>query len=151
MAIRIIVMLLSFVAACFAAGIVVTMAVLLPAWSDLALGPLEDGVVHLAFAFGALFLSGTALLAGLLVIVLAEVIAVRTLLFYAAGGAFVGVLAYAALGHFEPGTWQVRGLYRREFEIMAAAGIVAGFVYWLFAGRNAGRWRERGALRARDR
>ena len=27
---------------------------------------------------------------------------------------------------------------RREFEIVAAAGIVAGLVYWLLAGRNAG-------------
>jgi len=31
---------------------------------------------------------------------------------------------------------------RREVEIMAGAGIVAGLVYWLIAGRNAGAWRE---------
>jgi hypothetical protein len=37
----------------------------------------------------------------------------------------------------------VNGFARRELEIMAAAGIVAGFVYWAIAGRNAGRWRER--------
>jgi hypothetical protein len=30
-------------------------------------------------------------------------------------------------------------------EIGAARGIVFGFVYWLIAGRNAGRWRERRA------
>ena len=27
-------------------------------------------------------------------------------------------------------------------EIVAAAGIVGGLVYWLIAGRNAGAWRE---------
>jgi hypothetical protein len=30
----------------------------------------------------------------------------------------------------------------RGVEIMAAAGIVAGFVYWALAGRNAGAWRK---------
>jgi hypothetical protein len=32
---------------------------------------------------------------------------------------------------------------RTNFELLAAAGIAAGFVYWLVAGRNAGLWRER--------
>jgi len=27
-------------------------------------------------------------------------------------------------------------------QLAAAAGIVGGIVYWLIAGRNAGRWRE---------
>ena len=30
----------------------------------------------------------------------------------------------------------------RETEIAAAAGAVFGLVYWVIAGRNAGRWRE---------
>jgi hypothetical protein len=35
----------------------------------------------------------------------------------------------------------VDGFARRELEIMAAAGIVAGLVYWGIAGRRAGAWR----------
>jgi hypothetical protein len=31
---------------------------------------------------------------------------------------------------------------RRHLEIMTGAGIVAGIVYWLIAGRNAGAWRN---------
>ena len=31
---------------------------------------------------------------------------------------------------------------RRHLEIMTGAGIVAGVVYWMIAGRNAGAWRE---------
>jgi hypothetical protein len=31
----------------------------------------------------------------------------------------------------------------REFQMVAASGIVAGLVYWLLAGRNAGRWCDR--------
>jgi hypothetical protein len=35
--------------------------------------------------------------------------------------------------HFE-------GIVRRHLEIMTGAGIVAGLVYWMIAGRNAGAW-----------
>jgi hypothetical protein len=28
-----------------------------------------------------------------------------------------------------------------NFELLAAAGIAAGLIYWLIAGRNAGLWR----------
>jgi hypothetical protein len=31
---------------------------------------------------------------------------------------------------------------RRHLEIMTGAGIVAGVVYWMIAGRVAGAWRE---------
>jgi hypothetical protein len=34
------------------------------------------------------------------------------------------------------------GIVRRHLEIMTGAGIVAGAVYWMIAGRNAGAWRE---------
>ena len=33
----------------------------------------------------------------------------------------------------------------REREVLAAAGIAGGLVYWLFAGRSAGSWND-GAL-----
>jgi hypothetical protein len=33
-------------------------------------------------------------------------------------------------------------LVGRDLEIMAGAGIAAGFVYWAMAGRKAGEWRE---------
>jgi hypothetical protein len=34
------------------------------------------------------------------------------------------------------------GIVRRHLEIMMGAGVVAGAVYWLIAGRKAGAWRE---------
>jgi hypothetical protein len=37
---------------------------------------------------------------------------------------------------------QFEGIVRRHLEIMTGAGIVAGIVYWLVAGRNAGAWRN---------
>jgi hypothetical protein len=37
---------------------------------------------------------------------------------------------------------------KTNFELLAAAGIAAGFIYWLVAGRSAGPWRERNELDA---
>lgn len=140
--VRILVILFAFLCASLSAGLVVTLAVLMPAWSDLAIGPVEEGLIGLALTFGFLFLSGTALLPGLVLIAVAEVLSLRGALFYASIGALTGVAVYASLGHFDSQTWSFAGLARRELEIMAAAGIVGGWVYWLLAGRNAGRWRE---------
>jgi hypothetical protein len=43
---------------------------------------------------------------------------------------------------FDPDTLSFDGIVRRHLEIMTGAGIVAGMVYWMIAGRNAGAWRE---------
>jgi hypothetical protein len=61
-------------------------------------------------------------------------------LFYAIAGAALALgLAYG---------WDLRllrspddDLGGRGVEVMAAVGIVAGFVYWALAGRSAGAWR----------
>ena len=37
---------------------------------------------------------------------------------------------------------QFDGIVRRHLEIMTGAGIVAGLIYWMIAGRSAGAWRE---------
>jgi hypothetical protein len=43
---------------------------------------------------------------------------------------------------FDPETLHFEGIVRRHMEIMTGAGIVAGLVYWMIAGRTAGAWRE---------
>ena len=64
------------------------------------------------------------------------------MLAYAVGGAIVGLACYLGLVPFDPDTLQFDGIVRRHLEIMTGAGIVAGLVYWMIAGRNAGAWRE---------
>jgi hypothetical protein len=76
------------------------------------------------------------------VIVAAEAFAIRSLLFYAVAGALLGCVLYLNFGGWNWAAVTVQGFARREIEIMAAAGIVAGFAYWALAGRNAGKWRE---------
>jgi hypothetical protein len=139
---RAFVILFACIVASVAAGLVVSFAVLLPEVSDLALGPYERGAVGVMVAFGAVFVSAHALVPVLLVVVCAEAVPIRSLLFYAIAGALLGVVLYLNANGWDLAAVSVRGFARRELEIMAAAGIVAGFVYWLIAGRNAGKWRE---------
>ena len=139
---RTFVILFACLLASFAAGLVVTLAVVLPDLSDLALGPFEQGAFGLMIGFGALFVSFYAFVPVLLVIVAAEAFSIRSLLFYAAAGALLGCVLYLNFGGWNWSAITVQGFARREIEIMAAAGIVAGFVYWVIAGRNAGQWRE---------
>jgi len=50
--------------------------------------------------------------------------------------------AISALVPFDLDTFAFEGIVRRHLEIMTGAGIVAGLVYWMVAGRNAGAWRD---------
>ena len=54
----------------------------------------------------------------------------------------MGGACYLGLVPFDPATLHFEGIVRRHLEIMTGAGIVAGLVYWLIAGRTAGAWRE---------
>jgi hypothetical protein len=139
---RLILVLVACALASLAAGAVVTLAVLMPEWSALELGPLGDDTFGIAVGFGAIFLSGFAFLPALAVILIAEALEIRALLYYAAAGAIIAALLYLGFSGWDTLALEVNGFARREIEIMAAAGIVAGFVYWAIAGRSAGAWRR---------
>lgn len=144
---RLMLILFACLVASIAAGFVVTLAVLLPELSDLVLDPMDRGTVGLVLAFGAIFVSGFALMPVLVLIVIAESLRLRSLLFYAAAGAALAALLYLHLRGFDTLAFRVDGFARRELEIVTAAGIVAGLAYWAVAGRSAGRWRRADAER----
>lgn len=139
---RFFVVLFAFLVASFFAGLVVTVAVVMREWTNLALGPVDDGLFMVFATFGFVFVSWLALMPALVAIVLAEALSLRSVLYYALAGAAIGAVAYWSLGNFDPSLLRIDSAERREIEIMVGAGIVAGFVYWLIAGRTAGRWRE---------
>ena len=137
---RIFVVLFSFLFACVVAALVMTLAILLPEWNRLVDQPPGQLSVAVMVGLSATFFSIYAMLPAMLVIALAEGFRLRSVLFYA--------LAGAALALFSAYGWDLRflrghndDLGARGAEIMAAVGIVGGFVYWMLAGRNAGRWR----------
>jgi hypothetical protein len=139
---RVFVVLFAFLIASFFAGLVVTVAVVMREWTNLALGPVDDGLFMIFATFGFVFVTWLALMPALLAIVVGEAFSLRSVLYYALAGAAIGAIAYWSLGSFDPSLLRIDGATRREVEIMIGAGIVAGFVYWLIAGRTAGRWRE---------
>jgi len=122
---RLFAILFGFLFACLAAGMVVVIALLFPDWSDLALGPIDPNAFNILLGFGFIFVSGFALVPAMLVVAITEAFCIRR-----------------GLVPFDPATLHFNGIVRRELEVMTGAGIVAGMVYWLIAGRNAGAWRE---------
>ena len=67
----------------------------------------------------------------------------RSFLFYGVGGALVGLASYygSDISVRLENTTDVPPV-ANALQLAAAAGIIGGIVYWLVAGRNAGRWRE---------
>ena len=139
---RLFVILFGFLAACLVAGIIVVGAVLFPEFSDFAGGPIDPSAFNIVLGFGFIFLSGFALLPATIVVLITEAFYIRSVLAYALGGGIVGLACYLGLIPFDPDTLRFDGIVRRHLEIMTGAGIVAGLVYWMIAGRNAGAWRE---------
>jgi hypothetical protein len=139
---RIFVVIFSFLLACVAAAMVVTFALLLPGWTELIDEPASHQGLAIVIGLSAIFFSIYAMIPAMLVIAIAEGFRLRSILLYAVAGGALALLS--AFG------WDLRslrvvpdeGFGSRGPEIMAAAGIVGGFVYWALAGRSAGRWRK---------
>jgi hypothetical protein len=137
--VRIAMIFLGYVLACVAASLILTIGTLTPQWDDFtALGMQSVAVWAVVMVFAAA-IGAIAMMPALLVIALAEGFAWRSSLIYAAlGGALALSLSFgldfAGYGG-DPG-----GPLVREREVLAAAGIAGGFVYWLLAGRKAGSW-----------
>jgi len=138
--VRIMVVIAGYVLACVAASIVLTIGTLTPEWDDLKQLGLQAAVVAPVLGVGAAVIGTIAMLPALLVIALAEGFAWRSSLFYSVvSGALALSLSYGVdfVGYVgDPGN-----SFTSEREVLAAAGIAGGFVYWLFAGRKAGSWK----------
>jgi hypothetical protein len=139
---RLFVILFAFLAACLVAGMIVVGTLLFPEFSDLGAGPVDQSALNIVIGFGFIFISGFALLPAMIVVLITEAFHIRGALTYALGGGLVGLACYLGLVPFDTATLHFEGIVRRHLEIMTGAGIVAGMVYWLIAGRNAGAWRQ---------
>jgi hypothetical protein len=138
--VRIMVMFLAYILACIAASIILTIGTLTPAWDDLASLGMPSVAVWAIVMVSAVAIGAIAMMPALLVIALAEGFAWRSSLVYAAlGGALALSLSYGL--DFAGYVGDPDSTLAREREVLAAAGIAGGFVYWLFAGRKAGSWK----------
>ena len=131
-----------FLFAGMVAGLIVVGAIMFPEVSSLDTGMIDPNAINILLGFGFIFVSGFALLPALIVVVITETFNIRSALAYGIGGAVVGLACYLGLVPFDTATMQFSGIVHRHLEVMTGAGIVGGLIYWLVAGRNAGRWRE---------
>ena len=143
---RIMMAFLGYVLACIAASLVLTLGSLAPNWNEVMapLGPdagaVEAIAVWSATGIAALSLFSVGFLPALLVIALAEGLALRSAVVYGVIGAALS-LAMAYGLDFAGYIASSESDLARNREVFAAAGIAGGLVYWLIAGRRAGRWK----------
>ena len=136
---RLFVIFFAFLVASFAAGVIVVVAVMYPEFSNLGSGRWIARYVVIGFGF--IFVSGFALLPAMIMALVTEAFSIRSICPMRWAARCSARRAISAFP-FDPETMRFVGVVRRELEVMTGAGIVAGLVYWVIAGRTAGAWRE---------
>ncbi len=144
---RLIVILFAVIAASLVAGMAMAVGVLGPDWPGLS-GDFGERVGFWMIAvFGASVTGAVGFLPLVILIMLAESFKVRSLIAHALLGAVLLLAAAYGSGlvppSYEESIDRPPPAIPREAQIAAAAGAAFGLTYWLIAGRNAGRWRER--------
>jgi len=140
---RLFVICFAFFFAALAAGLALAIGVVAPDFRGIDSDPIER-IWFFGFAFLATgYAVGAALLPSLIAIALAEAARIRSVLFYALGGALIGLATFYSvdLSDILENTTDITPV-GHGMELAAAAGIVGGLVYWLIAGRRAGAWRR---------
>jgi hypothetical protein len=146
---RLFVILFAVMVASMAAGIAIAIGMLGPQW------PVAGGTGGERFAFwgvaffGSVLAGAVGLLPLAIMIAIAETFKIRSLLINALAGAALLLFGYYGSGlarpPYEESIDAPPPAIPHDAEVAAAAGAVFGFSYWLIAGRNAGRWREKRA------
>ncbi|HTZ01946.1 MAG TPA: hypothetical protein VMC05_06395 [Xanthobacteraceae bacterium] len=143
---RVVLMFVGYLWACVAAALVLALGTLAPQWDYFfnAIGlqspEMRSAAEWTVVGFGALIIFVVGFLPTLLIIVITEGFALRSVVIYGViGGLLALTMAFGLdfAGYSAPAGVDIA----REREVFAAAGIAGGLVYWLFAGRNAGIWK----------
>ena len=140
---RLFVIFFAFCVACMVGGAIVTFSILFPELSAMDTGLIDPNAINILVGFGFIFFSGFALIPALIVVLITEAFNIRSVIAYALGGAVVGLVCYLGLIPYDTTTMSFDGIVRRHLEVMTGAGIVAGLIYWVIAGRKAGAWRQK--------
>ena len=140
---RIIVIFFALIVAIVAAGVVLAIGIVAPDWAGIDSDPFERVSFFIVSFFATSLVGAVAMLPALVVVVISEAARLRHFLYYGVGGALVGLSSYygSDISVRLENTTDVAPV-GNSLQLAAAAGIVGGIVYWLIAGRNAGRWRE---------
>jgi H+/Cl- antiporter ClcA len=141
---RIIVIVFALVVACMAAGVALAIGIIAPDWAAMDYDPVERVQFFAVSFFATSFIGAVAMAPAFLLIVLAEAVRIRSFIYYGVAGALVGLASYfgSNVSLRLENTTDMPPV-DHALQLVAAAGIVGGVVYWLIAGRRAGAWRDR--------
>ena len=140
---RFFVVLFSLFFALLAAGIALAIGVMAPELISVSSDPIEK-FMFFAGAFFATWLAvAAAFVPAVIAIAIAETFDIRSIFYYAIGGALIAAVDWYMSDisiQLENTTDLSPVTY--GLQLVVAAGIIGGFVYWLLAGRKAGMWKN---------
>ena len=141
---RIIVIIFALVVASMAAGVALAIGIVAPDWANMDSDPAERVSFFVVSFFATSFVGAVAMAPAFVLIVLAEAARIRSFIYYGLAGALVGLASYfgSNISLRLENTTDMPPV-EHALQLVAAAGIIGGVVYWLIAGRKAGAWRER--------
>jgi hypothetical protein len=139
---RIVVIFFALIVASMAAGIALAIGIMVPDWPAMDTDPVERVQFFVVSFFATSFVGAVAMAPAVLLIVLAEALRMRSVIYYGVAGALVGLASYfgSDISVRLENTTDVTPV-GHALQLAAAAGIIGGVVYWLIAGRRAGAWR----------
>lgn len=135
-----ILIVIAYAAATFAAGLVIGFGALFANAGWIAIRGISISVLVDVFATATFFwlflILWLAAIPFLIAIIIAEIFNIRSVLAYLLFGVALGLLATFGDAGYMP--WLKLG---SGTILNVITGAVAGLVYWLIAGRNAGKWK----------
>ena len=124
----------------------------MPQWQALQGDPAERVIFWGLAFFGSVFTGAIGILPLAISIAVAETFKIRSLLINTAAGALLLLAGFYSSGFarpsYEESIDEPPAPISHEAQLAAAAGAVFGLTYWVIAGRNAGRWREKRSVSA---
>lgn len=140
---RFFVILFSLIFALLATGIALSIGVMAPELVTMSSDPVEKFAFFAIAFFSTSFVGATAFIPAVILIAVAETFDIRSIFYYAIGGALIGAVAW----YMSDISLQLENTTDLSpitygLQLVAASGIIGGFVYWLLAGRKAGRWKD---------
>jgi hypothetical protein len=140
---RFFVILFSLIFALLAAGIALAVGVMAPGLVTNTSDPIEKFAFFAIAFFATSFVGATAFVPAVILVAIAETFDIRSIFYYAIGGGLIAAVVWymADISVQLENTTDLSPI-GYGLQLVAAAGIIGGFVYWLLAGRKAGMWKN---------
>jgi hypothetical protein len=140
---RFFVILFSLIFALLAAGIALAVGVMAPELVTNTSDPIEKFAFFAIAFFATSFVGATAFVPAVILVAIAETFDIRSIFYYAIGGGLIAAVVWymADISVQLENTTDLSPI-GYGLQLVAAAGIIGGFVYWLLAGRKAGMWKN---------